>query len=378
MLCWLLLIPVTTCSWLTDLKLPQKLLEYTVRNDDELKRHCQDGDCPLDAATLSNGRCWGYEANCPFEMSYSAEMGVPKCKSPQSRGRFFDQADFGYVRERSKMHDICFSSTEEGSRLRCSDDLRHCHGTNIFFNFKSWNPTNSKRYRDDVVQPGEVGGNCEQLHVDVLRKNMAERGYLRSWAEELKHFESSPTFSVDHKHCDVIFERPTIVIKLDAAVNMYHHFCDFVNLYASQHINGSFSRQVDVVWWDTFSGGFVDAFFGDTWKAFTDSKPVELKALAGRRVCFRNAMFPLLARQRFGLYYNMPLEDGCVGSGLMHAFAHHILYRLNIAQEGPLLDSVRLTILKRSTQFRQILNLDEVSDLKQLLSDNKVWKWKEE
>lgn len=61
------------------------------------------------------------------------------------------------------------------------------------------------------------------------------------------------------------------------------------------------------MWWDTFGGGFVDAFFGDTWTAFTDRKPVELTALAGRRVCFRNALFPLLARQRFGLYYNMPL-----------------------------------------------------------------------
>ncbi|KHJ91651.1 hypothetical protein OESDEN_08479 [Oesophagostomum dentatum] len=137
---------------------------------------------------------------------------------------------------------------------------------------------------------------------------MNERGYLRSWADELKYFESVPTFSVDDEHCDVIFERPTIVMKLDAAVNMYHHFCDFVNLYASQHINGSFSQQVDVVWWDTFSGGFVDAMFGDTWKAFTDTKPVELTALAGRRVCFKNVLFPLLARQRFGLYYNMPLR----------------------------------------------------------------------
>ncbi|PIO55177.1 hypothetical protein TELCIR_23438, partial [Teladorsagia circumcincta] len=64
---------------------------------------------------------------------------------------------------------------------------------------------------------------------------------------------------------------------------------------------------VDVVWWDTFSGGFVDSWFGDTWKVFTDAQPVELTALAGRRVCFKNAMFPLLARQSFGLYYNTPL-----------------------------------------------------------------------
>nr|CDJ90564.1 Glycosyltransferase AER61 domain containing protein [Haemonchus contortus] len=315
-------------------------------------------------AALSNGRCWGYETNCSYEESYSAELGVPKCSTPGKRDRFYKQADFGYVAERSRMHDICISQDQKGSKLRCSDDLRYCQATNIFFHFKSWTAKNSKRYREDVVQRGEVGGNCAEFKAEVLVKNQNERGYLRSWADEFLHFESVPSFSVDNEHCDVIFDRPTVVMKLDASVNMYHHFCDFVNLYASQHINGSFSQQVDVVWWDTHSGGFVDSWFGDTWKAFTDSKPVELTALAGRRVCFRNAMFPLLARQAFGLYYNTPLEKDCYGTGLMHAFAHHVLHRLGIQQKGPLLDKIRVTILSRSTKFRRILNLDEVKTLK--------------
>ena len=32
---------------------------------------------------------------------------------------------------------------------------------------------------------------------------------------------------------------PTMLIYLDATVNMYHHFCDFFNLYASLHLNTS-------------------------------------------------------------------------------------------------------------------------------------------
>uniref|UniRef100_A0A158PAR4 VASt domain-containing protein n=1 Tax=Angiostrongylus cantonensis TaxID=6313 RepID=A0A158PAR4_ANGCA len=163
----------------------------------------------------------------------------------------------------------------------------------------------------------------------------------------LKHFVSVPSFVVNYENCDIIFERSAIVMKLDASVNMYHHFCDFVNLYASQHINGSFSQQ-------------ADASFGETWKVFSNSKPVELTALAGHRVCFRNALFPLLARQRFGLYYNMPLEEGCNGSGLMHAFSQYIIHRLRIVQRGPRLDSVRITVLSRSTHYRRILNLNEV------------------
>ncbi len=36
-------------------------------------------------------------------------------------------------------------------------------------------------------------------------------------------------------------------------VNLYHHYCDFFNLYASQHINGSFSDDIYIVNWDTVS-----------------------------------------------------------------------------------------------------------------------------
>lgn len=35
---------------------------------------------------------------------------------------------------------------------------------------------------------------------------------------------------------------------------MYHHFCDFINLYITQHVNNSFSTDVYVVMWDTVSG----------------------------------------------------------------------------------------------------------------------------
>ena len=35
-----------------------------------------------------------------------------------------------------------------------------------------------------------------------------------------------------------------------AVVNMYHHFCDFFNLYATQHVNGSFDTDVNIVLWE--------------------------------------------------------------------------------------------------------------------------------
>lgn len=82
--------------------------------------------------------------------------------------------------------------------------------------------------------------------------------------------------------------------------------------------------------------------------------------MQNKKVCFRNALFPLLARQRLGIYYNMPLIDGCQGSGLFHAFTRHFLYRLNISQNGPIKDKLRITILQRDSIARKIINIEEV------------------
>ncbi len=43
------------------------------------------------------------------------------------------------------------------------------------------------------------------------------------------------------------------MIFLPAGINLYHHYCDFFNLYASQHINGSFDQNINIVMWDTVS-----------------------------------------------------------------------------------------------------------------------------
>ncbi|MGH0186875.1 UNVERIFIED_CONTAM: hypothetical protein FKN15_023038 [Acipenser sinensis] len=63
---------------------------------------------------------------------------------------------------------------------------------------------------------------------------------------------------------------------------MYHHFCDFVNLYITQHINNSFSTDVNIVMWDTSAYGYGD-LFNDTWKAFTDYEIIHLKSYDSQR-----------------------------------------------------------------------------------------------
>lgn len=105
----------------------------------------------------------------------------------------------------------------------------------------------------DVLKPGQIGGSC-LLHESRLQSNMQYMAPLQSWAPELRHFIEKPIESLDESNCDVFVSKPTIIMKIDAAVNYYHHFCDFFNLYASLHINSThkdmFSKDVHILIWE--------------------------------------------------------------------------------------------------------------------------------
>lgn len=149
---------------------------------------------------------------------------------------------------------------------------------------------------------------------------------------------------------------------------MYHHFCDFFNLYASLHLNNhpeTFSTDVNILIWETFT---YRSLFQDTWEAFTDHPLWDLKTFRGETVCFKNVIFPLLPRMIFGLYYNTPLIYGCKKSGLFHAFSKHILHRLKIPVHPRYKKTVRVTLLSRDTKYRRVLNEKELLDA---IKDNK-------
>jgi len=89
---------------------------------------------------------------------------------------------------------------------------------------------------------------------------------------------------------------------------MYHHFCDFFNLYGSLHLNSThheaFSRDVNIVIWETFS---YHSSFASAFKAFSKHPILDLNEYRGKVVCFKSVVFPLLPRMIFGLFYNTPI-----------------------------------------------------------------------
>lgn len=253
------------------------------------------------------------------------------------------------------------------------------------------------RYRTDVLDDGDVGGwNC-QLDRALLNAQSAHRSPLQSWYEELEHFKviddspSSNSSDPMHKKCDVMLNQTTYLMKLDALTNLYHHFCDFANLYVSLHLANDFSPAKQMLIWDTYP---YRSNFG-VWKAFTASPLLNLDQFRGKTVCFEHVLFPLLPRMVYGLYYNMPLIGGCQRSGLFHAFNRHLLNGLGIVRdhcelfkpfkyEQKMINKqktneeskiragdekasqesvpIRITFLSRTTAYRRVLNEDELID----------------
>lgn len=259
---------------------------------------------------------------------------------------------------------MCEPLFQGDSSLECSEYLRYCRGRNIMINFTDLiNREEPYRYKMDVLSQGKIGGYC-QLHEKRLKDEADHISALQSWAPELRYFESLPKRPLETEGlCDIIVDKPTYIMKLDATINMYHHFCDFFNLYASLHLNlsreNSFTKDISILIWETFT---YESPFEDTFKVFTSNPILDLKHYKGKVVCFKHLVLPLLPRMIFGLYYNTPIIHGCENSGLFNAFSEFILHRMQIPLHKRTTDKIRITLLSRKTRFRNMLNEEELYD----------------
>ncbi|XP_019715336.1 EGF domain-specific O-linked N-acetylglucosamine transferase isoform X1 [Hippocampus comes] len=349
----------------SSISLAPEHIPYFLYNNKEVAEQCRlDPLCPFQHFALLNlSSCWGYEKNCDPENRFS----YPDCNQPDSgwvdsveaaRDLFWKQADFGYVKERrSELQTLCEAIKPGDSSLRCTSHARFCQATGLYLDLRK--PRRGhERYQEDFIQKGEIGGHC-RLNERALAAAGQHKSPLQSWYAELQSYTELDFHPFRSKSCDIVIEKPTVFMKLDAGVNMYHHFCDFVNLYISQHINNSFSSDINIIMWDTSFHEYGD-LFGETWKAFSQWDVVHLKTYDSKRVCFKDAFFSLLPRMRYGLFYNTPLVSHCSSEGLFRAFSQHVLHRLNVLRRGATAGRVRVTLLARSTEYRRIINQNEL------------------
>ncbi|XP_044307922.1 EGF domain-specific O-linked N-acetylglucosamine transferase isoform X1 [Varanus komodoensis] len=355
-----------------NINLPEEHIPYFLYNNEHIAMACkQDPRCPYKKYLKKLKACWGYEKSCRPENRF----GYPACDYAEvgwastieeAQHTFWNQADFGYVRERmNEVKSHCRPKAVGDSSLECSRYLQYCRATNLYIDLR--NPKrNHDRFNEDFFKKGQIGGHCH-MDIQAFLAEGQRKSPLQSWFAELQTYTELNSRPLEDGNCDIVIDKLTYFMKLDAGVNMYHHFCDFVNLYITQHVTNSFSTDVNIVMWDTSAYGYGD-LFNETWKAFTDHEIIHLKSYDSKRVCFKEAIFALLPRMRYGLFYNTPLISSCHGTGLFRAFSQHVLHRLDVTQEGPKDGKIRVTILARSTEYRRILNQNELANALKTLS----------
>ncbi|XP_063282872.1 EGF domain-specific O-linked N-acetylglucosamine transferase [Pelobates fuscus] len=344
--------------------LPADHIPYYLHNNRHVATVCkEDPFCPFREHLIKLNSCWGYEKSCDKDQRFSyptcdhVDFGWAK-NVEDAQEIFWKQADFGYVKEKvAETQILCRPRQQGDSLLACSSHLQHCRASNLYMDLRK--PRRGPdRFKEYFFEEGEIGGHCH-LDTSKLLSQGQRKSPLQSWFAELQKYSSLDFKPFEDGQCDIIIKKPTFFMKLDAGVSMYHHFCDFINLYITQHVNNSFSTDVQIIMWDTSFYGYGD-LFSETWKAFTDYEIIHLKAYDSKRLCVKDAVFALLPRMRYGLFYNTPLISNCRGTGLFRAFSQHVLHRLNINQNVLKEETIRVTILTRSTEFRKILNLNEL------------------
>lgn len=299
--------------------LPLDHLKRYLNTFDKVKEKCvENEDCRSSILniSLSDGKaCWGYEPDCGKINRYQtpscpqAHSGWIKNKETQVN-TFYNQADFGYIQHQiDELLLMCEANFITDSSLECTKYLRFCRGRYLMLDFRDLAKRNERiRYHMDVLGPGQMKGYCN-LNETKLRNELDHMGALQSWSPELRNFvQSQKTLSNENEECDMFINTPTFLMKIDASYNMYHHFCDFFNLYASLFVNQthytSFDTNTQIIVWETYP---YDSPFADAFRAFSHNPIWTLDQVKGKRICFRNVVLPLLPRMIFGLYYNTPI-----------------------------------------------------------------------
>lgn len=211
------------CDNYSSINLPTEHLPYYFSNFPTVANKCAaDPDCPY-KQHLNQEKCWGYEPVCDWKKQFSTpscpgdHRGWVKTKADQ-QNTFYTQADFGYVKEQlQEIKILCEPLFQHDSSLECSDHLRFCRGRNIMINFTSLTSRDEPlRYKMDVLQRGDIGGYCK-FHEAKLAEQADHVSPLQSWGPEMRYFKQLDRRPIVENDCDVVIEKPTYVMKIDAS-----------------------------------------------------------------------------------------------------------------------------------------------------------------
>lgn len=365
---------ITQSSDLNNLKKFQELHSNLTFEDPIYLQNLERGRYVLDKICskikIIPKSCWGYENNC-HEIHLMPECSGAK-NEQQQKIDWFGQVDFGYILERRKELDKYCSPNKHAdssadsfiSSLECTRNFTTCRGENLFiqFNIPKEIADAIESKGQNLIKKGDIGGwNCD-LQEKRISEEDGQTKRMQSWFNELKNYNLM--HNEPSQVCDKKVDNQTFLVKLDTTNDLYDFINNFINLYATIHLNNKFSddNQI-VVWGSKLPGGNM---FDQIWPAFSRYPPVDIGHYNGTKVCFKKFIFVMPPKMVDGLLSRKSYVTGCSKSGLFNAFNRHILHRLRITQLNSYFfktrnDIIRVVILSRAVSgFRAILNEDKL------------------
>lgn len=67
-----------------------------------------------------------------------------------------------------------------------------------------------------------------RLHKKRLQDQCDHLSALQSWGPELRNFVELPHRPIENNECDVVIEKPTFILKIDASEKFLLHFCSII------------------------------------------------------------------------------------------------------------------------------------------------------
>ena len=306
--------------------------------------------------------CWGYESNCANIHLMPKCFATDPAKEKNQTVSWFSNTDFGYVlNHRREMNKYCSPNKNINdsivSSFHCTKHFTTCRGDHLYLRVNISSSTNGK-----ILSNDDVGGwNCDFQRKRVMQES-GQEGKLQSWFNELKYYKR---FLGKTEVCSHREELQTIFVKLDTGGDMFDYFSNFVNLYATLHLNNQFSDNNKIIFWDKMPSNR----YSMVWRAFSRYPPQSIEQFHGQQVCFNKFIFALPPRMVDSLYHKTSLVEGCSKSGLYDAFSKHVLHRLGIAQlysldlhTRTLNKLIRVIILTRprGKPYRHLINQNEL------------------
>lgn len=215
------------CDNFSTINLPLEHIPYYFTSFPNIATKCKtDPECPYKPYTDVK-KYWGYEYNHEWGLQYS----VPHCPGDHKgwvrtkfdqQNTFYTQGDFGFLKQQLReMKVLCEPLFPDDSILECSDHLRYCRGRNIMINLTSLATRQEPiRYKMDVLSNGDIGGYCD-LKKDEIDAQADHISALQSWGPEIRYFTKLEHRPIANGVCDVIIEKPTYVMKIDASKYLF-------------------------------------------------------------------------------------------------------------------------------------------------------------